>query len=157
MAFGRNTFHFTSNLSITEVRQRITNNTLVKDRLTPEKTNKAFIGSVDAAGFNIISSSAVGIACTLRGELSRGTGKNNTHIDIETRTQRVFIWLILIWVLVVTAAAIVPGLLKSTYVFSPLPFLLLVFGAVAFRLFIHGLYIIVRNKAIERFRQALTA
>lgn len=150
-------FHFTSNLSVTDVRQRISKNTLIKTRLTPEKTDKTFIGTVDADGINIITSSIIGVACTLRGKLSRGTGKNNTHIDIETRTQRVFIWLILIWMIVVTAAAIVPGVLKAAYVFSPLPFLLLIFGAVAFRLFIHGLYIIARNNAITQFKQILTA
>lgn len=140
-----------------DVRQRLLNNTLLKKSLIREKTNKAFIGTVDADGFYIISSSALGVACTLRGQLSRGNGKNNTHIDIETRTQRVFIWLLAVWMIVVTAAAIVPGLLKATYVFTPMPFVLLIFGAVAFRLFIHGLYIIARNKAINQFKQVLTA
>ncbi|GAA4922898.1 hypothetical protein [Mucilaginibacter defluvii] len=157
MAFGRNTFHFTSNLSVTDVRQRISKNTLIKDRLTSEKTDKTFIGTVETDEFYIMSSSAIGVACTLRGKLSRGNGKNNTHIDIETRTQRIFIWLVVIWMVVISAVAVLPDLLKATYVFSPLPFALLIFGAVAFRLFIHGLYIIARNKAINEFKQVLTA
>lgn len=132
-------------------------NTLIKKSLIREKTGKVFIGTIYNDGFYIISSSTVGVACTLRGKLTRGNGKNNTHIDIETHTQQLFIWLLIAWMIIVCGAAIVPGLLKSTYVFSPLPFLLLIFGAVAFRLFIHGLYILARNKAINQFKQILTA
>ncbi|MCD8741874.1 hypothetical protein LT679_14755 [Mucilaginibacter roseus] len=157
MAFGRNSFHFTSNLSVADVRQRLISNTLIKKSLIREKTDKAFIGNIELDEFYIISSSAIGVACTLHGKLTRGNGKNNTHIDIETRTQRAFLWLVIIWMVVISAVAVVPDLLRSTYVFSPLPFLLLIFGAAAFRLFIHGLYIMARNKAIGQFKQILTA
>lgn len=156
MTFGRNTFHFTSNLSMADVRQRLISHTLLKKSLIRENTDKAFIGTVDSDEFYIRSSSAIGVACTLRGKLSRGNGKNNTHIDIETRTQRIFIWLVVIWMVVISVVAVLPDVFKATYVFSPLPFALLLFGAVAFRLFIHGLYIIARNKAIQRFREILT-
>ena len=146
MNLNFNKYVLTSNYNIDEVKERLHHNTLNKTRLLRVITGKRFIGKIHDEGFSLIESSPLGVMCVLNGKFEN-TG-NKTTVAVEAKIQKAFLILFVIWVIILTSAAIVFGFINDQS-FSVKLLLYFLAAAVCFRLFIHLVYIRSRNLSIK--------
>ena len=139
----RNNYLIKSNHALPEIKKRLKLNTLEKNKLTREKTDKAFIGQITQTGFVIITSTALGVVCAVTGRFNPNPGNTKakgTEIAIETRTQSVFFIMIAVWfALMMIMAVIVPLVKDAERQFSAIPLLVIVSGVVVLRILLHYL------------------
>jgi hypothetical protein len=94
--FNKNNYVLNSNRTISGISQILDTNTLDRETLKREKTDKPFIGKVGSDSFYIISSSPIGICCAISGLIISGDNAS-TEIRIETKLPKAFMVLFVVW------------------------------------------------------------
>jgi hypothetical protein len=150
MSLSSDQYTLTTPLPIPEIREKLYNNTLVKDVLVRQRTDKQFIGEVDEDGFYLISSSRIGVICTLKGTFENDG--QNSIIEIESKIHRAFIILFACWSIFIIVAPIIAGILNPKQKFSFSLFLLLLIAVVAARFLLHLVYVRSGNRAIKEIK-----
>jgi hypothetical protein len=150
--FNKNKYVLNSRRTISGISQILDANTLDRETLKREETDKPFIGQVGDDSFYIISSSPIGVCCAIGGIIK--LSENNTaQINIETKLPRTFVVLFSIWA-VLTTGAFVFNILKhgSPTVSAVISFIIMI---VLFRLILSALYSRARDSAIKQIEQLL--
>jgi len=144
-------YHLKCALSANEVRNRLSDRTLKKNSLTMVSTDLDFIGRIQENSFSIIDSFfPTGVACVMSGEL-----KGNLEIHLTTSLHRGFRVLFTIWAIGFALAFIILGITQLTSLeFLGLTFVFLI-AVSLFRLFIHGVYVIARNRGVNKLKRVL--
>jgi hypothetical protein len=101
--FNKNNYVLSSRRTISGISKILDENTLDRETLKREKTDKLFIGKVGVDSFYIISSSAIGVCCAVSGSI-KYSENHTTEINIETRLPKTFITLFSVWTILTTAA-----------------------------------------------------
>jgi hypothetical protein len=144
---SQNKYALSIEKSPTLIKEILSRNTLYKKYLVRALTPKLFIGQVNDDGFYIIESSARGVACTLKGKF-KIIDKKTTLVEIETNLHKAFTILSIIFAAFVVVAAIVTFINQAEPISMEL-FLIPLFAGVLYRLFIHVVYILARNRSIR--------
>ncbi len=100
---NKNNYVLNAPKTIQEISQILDANTLDRETLKREKTDKLFIGKVGADSFYIISSSAIGVCCAISG-IIKYSEAHTAELNIETRLPQTFITLFSVWAILTTAA-----------------------------------------------------
>jgi hypothetical protein len=119
-----------------------------------ESTGKDFIGRINQDSFEIIESSffiPYGALCIIK-----GTVNQNSTISVVTTLHKAFRVLFLGWLIVVTVTSITflindPGRIGGLLVIP----LVMVVASILFRLFLHGMYVLARNKGLLKMKEIL--
>jgi hypothetical protein len=151
--FNKNKYVLKSRRTISGISQILDANTLDRETLKREKTDKPFIGQVGGDSFYIISSSPIGVCCAIGG-LIKLSENNTAEINIETKLPKTFIVLFSIWT-IVTAGAFVFNISKHgpPTTSSIISFMIMI---VLFRLLLSALYSRARNLAIKQIEQLVS-
>jgi hypothetical protein len=159
MPIIKDNFTLTIHKGIPEIKGILSKNTLKKPfraLIGRERTDKVLIGKIQDENFSVIGSSPIGVICKLDGKF-QFVSHEQTLIKIETSIQKAFTVLFAIWVIIISALAIfLPYLTNAKSTFSIFSLLLVVIVAFCFRLFLHIVYIISRNKAIEKVEDLMS-
>jgi len=151
--FNKNKYVLNSRRSITGISQVLDANTLDRETLKREKTDKLFIGKVGADSFYIISSSPIGVSCAISG-LIKNSENHAAEINIETRLPKMFIILFYIWTALTTAAFVFNMMKHGRPAISmAISFVIMI---VLFRLLLSNLYSRSRDTAIKQIRQLIS-
>ena len=152
--YSEDKFELRSRLTPNEIIDRLTNRTLEKKVLGMVLTDKDFIGRVHQNSFEVIDSSSFipyGASCILK-----GTVNPNSTIDIVTTLHKVFRILFLIWLIVMTILFLVFWIIDSVPIDGQFAILIgMPIIATIFRLFLHGMYILARNKGLTKMKGIL--
>ena len=156
MNFSKDKYTLTSPLSVTEVTDRLYQNTLFRKKLMRTRTDKLFIGEVTEDDFYIMGSSRTGVLCVVNGKVSNDGQK--TIVEIETRLHRAFLILFSCWAILVIAGAVVGYLTtpKEDAAASPagmFPILLLLIAGCGYLL--HYVYTRSRNVIINQIEDLI--
>jgi hypothetical protein len=152
--YSHDQFEFRSRLTQGEVIDRLHKRTLSKKILGMVLTNKDFIGRVNTESFTVIDSSypiPYGAACILSGAISPAS-----ELVITTTLHKAFriMWLICVILLVgvLTISSVVQSGDFATLLVS---LVLMVIAVAVLRLFLHYMYVLARNRAIEKMKTIL--
>lgn len=151
--FSTNTFHLKTHLPPDQIISTLEAHTLKREVLAMVSTDKDFIGRIGSNSFEVIGSSSFhflpyGGACVLK-----GTVNPDSTIALVTTLHKAFRILFKAWVVVMTALFFVLGfwLYDSTGIVEVLLFAIVFpICAVLFRLYLHGAYVLARNKALDK-------
>ena len=151
MRLSENEYKFRSELLADKITSELSDKTLSKRRLVMATTSKDFIGTVSETEFSIIDSFfPIGAGCVIKGEIG-----NDAVVSLKTSLHKPFLVLYYIWLSLVSVALVVLGFTVLS-LFEFLNFsVLLIIGAIAFRLFIHVVYVVARNHALEKIKSIL--
>lgn len=151
--FNKNKYVLNSRRTIAGISQILDANTLDRETLKREKTDKPFIGQVGADSFYIISSSPIGVCCAIGG-IIRLSENNTAQINIETKLPKTFIVLFSVWTILTTGAFVFNvskhGPPTTSAIIS---FIIMI---VLFRLLLSALYTRARNLAIKQIEQLVS-
>ena len=152
--YSEDVFELKSRLTPIEIFERLIERTVEKKNLVMVLTDKDFIGKINQPSFEIIDSSypiPYGASCILK-----GTVNPNSTINLVTSLHKVFRILFLVWIIALTALVLV------FWVIDLLPldglFAIIIgmpIAAIFFRLFLHGMYILARNKGLTKMKAIL--
>ena len=141
-----------SRLTVGQIIDRLNDRTLKKKYLTMESTDKDFLGRVSADKFEIFDNSFIpyGAACILQGTIN-----STSDIKLTTTLHKAFRALFAVWAIGMTLLFLISCLLKPATVdllafIIGMPILILLF-----RLFLHGMYVLARNKGLNKIKKAL--
>jgi hypothetical protein len=151
--FNRNNYVLKSNRTISGVSQILDSNTLDRETLRREKTDKLFIGKVGSDSFYIISSSPIGVSCAISGIIT-SADDTSTEIRIETKLPKAFITLFVVWS-VFTSGAFVYAIVSQG---RPAISMIISFAImiVLFRLLLSVMYNRSRDSAIKLIQQLVS-
>jgi hypothetical protein len=152
--YSEDKFEFKSQLTQVEIIERLSNRTLEKKVLGMVLTDKDFIGRINQDSFEVIESSffiPYGASCILN-----GTVNHTSTISLVTTLHKGFRILFLIWLVVMTVLFLTFWIIDS----APIEGLFaIVIGmpviATLFRLFLHGMYVLARNKGLVKIKMLL--
>jgi hypothetical protein len=153
MKISENIYNLKSDLPPREIRAKLTENTLHKDSPIIVATSKDFIGRVQQNNFLIIDSFfPFGVVCVITGELK---GRETSKIILTTSLHKAFrifftITAILIGILI---AFIFHNFIAKEFLIAV--FILLPTIVVFFRLFLHGTYVVARNRVLHKLKVVL--
>jgi len=148
-----NKFILKTDLDINDVEKRIKQNTLFKTTIGNAKTTKKFIGYLLNDKIKLIDSSPIGVLCVVNGELKN---KDRCEIHIKTKTHIAFLILFTLWITAISSLLIWDYFKKNeaeTEFYNSL--ILIILGAILFRLMIHIMYLIAKSKALRGLIQIL--
>lgn len=150
--FNKNNYVLKSHRTISGVSQILDTNTLDRETLRREKTDKLFIGKVGADSFYIISSSPIGVSCAISGIITSADDAS-TEIRIETKLPQAFIVLFVVWS-VFTSGAFIYAIVSQgrPAVSMIISFVIMI---VLFRLLISVMYSRSRDSAIKLIERLL--
>jgi hypothetical protein len=151
--FNKNKYVLNSRRTISGISQILDANTLDRETLKREKTEKPFIGQVGDDSFYIISSSPIGVCCAIGG-IIKLSENNTTQINIETKLPKTFTVLFSVWT-ILTAGAFVFNISKHgpPTASAVISFIIMI---VLFRLLLAALYSRARNLAIKQIEQLVS-
>lgn len=150
---SENIYNFNCDLNLYEIQTRLHERVLEKESLTMERTKKDFIGKIHGNQFSIIDSwFPIGAACVINGEIDEG---EFTQINLTTSLHKAFRILFTIWVLAITGLIIFGSIGSPHERFSIAPYFTLVLIVIFFRLFLHGIYVLARNRATKKLEWIL--
>ncbi len=151
--FNKNNYVLNSSRTISGTSQILDANTLDRETLKREKTEKPFIGKVGSDSFYIISSSPIGICCAVSG-LITSTEDASTQIRIETKLPKAFIILFVVWS-VFTSGAFIYAIISQgrPAVSMIISFVIMI---ILFRLLLSTLYSRSRDSAIKYIQQLVS-
>lgn len=149
--YSEDKFEFKSRLTPIEIIERLSNRTLEKKVLGMVMTDKDFIGRINQDSFEIIESSffiPYGASCILKGTINQAS-----TINLVTTLHKAFRMLFIIWLIAMTMLFLTFWIIDS----APLDGLLaIIIGmpiiATLFRLFLHGMYVLARNKGLGKIK-----
>ena len=148
-----NKFILKTDLDINNVEKRIKQNTLFKTTIGNAKTTKKFIGYLINEKIKLIDSSPIGVLCVVNGELKN---KDRCEIHIKTKTHIAFLILFTLWITAISSLLIWDYFKKNefeTEFYNSL--ILIILGAIFFRLMIHIMYLIAKSKVLRGLTQIL--
>jgi len=151
--YSVDSFGLKSRLTENQINDRLNERTLIKKYLTMESTDKDFIGRVGESKFEIFDSSffPYGAACILQ-----GTVTSTSDIKLTTTLHNGFRILFTVWAIGMTALFLITWLTDSPTLDSLIPFLIgMPIMILMFRLFIHGMYVLARNKGLKKIKDVL--
>jgi hypothetical protein len=152
--YSEDIFELTSPLTPHEIIERLSGRTLKKKFLSIISTDKDFIGRINQDSFEVVDSSypiPYGASCILK-----GTVHPNSTINLVTSLHKAFRIIFLVWLIAMTVLILVFWIIDSL----PLDGLLTIIigvpiGAIFFRLFLHGMYVLARNKGLTNMKEIL--
>lgn len=147
--YSEDNYEFKSHLTENEILERLNEKTLKKKYLTMEFTNKDFIGRINSNKFEIFDNSFIpyGAACILQGTIT-----STSEIKLTTTLHKVFRILLIVWIVVMTAMFLV-SLASSAPLTNTIAWIILVpIIVITLRLFLHGMYVLARNKALAKMK-----
>lgn len=153
--YSIDTYIFNSPLSRSQIHEILHQRTLIKESLTMEWTDKEFIGRLNDDQFKLIQASFIpyGAACTITGSISP-----TSEIHITTSLHRALRILLLIWVVAITTVYFVSNLLRGDLFEGLTRYIVaMTIATLLFRLFLHGSYVLARDKAVKRIKEILQA
>lgn len=151
--YSVDTYDFKSRLTDKQIQDRLNQRTLKKKYLTMESTDKDFIGRIQDDKFEVFQASffPYGAACILQGTISP-----TSEIKMTTFLHNGFRILFAVWVIAMTTLFLV------TFLFNPRQFaslLTIIIGmpivTFVFRLFLHGAYVLARDKGVKKIKDVL--
>ncbi len=150
MKISSNTYELQAKESKSEFLKSLRKDTKKSGSLTMSVTNKHFIGLVSNDSFKVITSLfPVGAVCVIESLPSE-----QNHVKFKTRINKAFIVLLGLWFMALLAVSIIlPLSLDQEFSYSNIIGLLI--GLLIFRIFLHGVYIISRNGALNRFKKVM--
>jgi len=151
MRFSEDSYRFNSDLLSEQIQSELKDKTFFKTKLVMVTTSKDFIGTVSEKEFSIIDSFfPIGSACVIHGEIG-----SDSVIALRTSLHKAFRMIFLVWLIGFSVAFLVLGItMLSVREFLQYCIMLIVVAPI-FRLFIHGVYVIARNHALEKLRGIL--
>ena len=151
--FNKNNYVLNSSRTISGTSQVLDTNTLDRETLKREKTDKPFIGKVGSDSFYIISSSSIGICCTISGIITSADDAS-TEIRIETKLPKAFIVLFVVWSVFASGAFIYAIISQGRPALSMVTSFVIMI--VMFRLLLSHLYTRSRDSAIKQIQQLVS-
>jgi hypothetical protein len=150
---SENNYDFITDLHPNEIKARLQERILKKENLIMERTKMDFIGKIHDNQFSIIDSwFPVGAACVIKGLINEG---ESTHINLITSLHKAFRILFTIWAIAIAGLLIYGSINAPNRQFSIGSFFALLIAIIFFRLFLHGIYILARNKATKKLEWIL--
>ena len=153
MSLSEQTITLSSKLSLIEVKEILLSNTLLKEGLVVEKTERLFIGQVQDSRFKIIRATPIGSICVVTGQFENNN--NSVSITIHTRLHPVYIGLFIGWLVVLTLVILGFAIKNSKLGDTVGPFICLIAGAGALSFSIHLAYTNVRRQVINLIETAI--
>jgi hypothetical protein len=154
--YSEEKFELRSQLTPNEIIGRLSERTLRKNILGMELTDKDFIGKINADSFEIIDSSffmPYGASCVLKGTVSQ-----TSTISLVATLHKAFRVLFIVWLIVMTILFLTFWIIDSARIDGLLAFLIgMPICAALFRLFLHGMYVLARNKGLTKMKTLLDA
>ncbi len=150
---NKNNYVLNSNRTVSGTSQILDANTLDRETLKREKTDKPFIGKVGSDSFYIISSSPIGICCAVSG-LITSADDASTQIRIETKLPKAFIVLFVVWSVFTSGAFIYAVVSQGRPAVSMI--ISFVIMIILFRLLLSTLYSRSRDSAIKLIQQLIS-
>jgi hypothetical protein len=151
--FNKNKYVLNSSRTISGISQILDTNTLDRETLKREKTDKPFIGKVGSDSFYIISSLSIGICCTISGIITSADDAS-TEIRIKTRLPKAFMVLFVVWSVFTSGAFIYAILSQGRPALSMIiSFIIMI---VLFRLLLSLMYSRSRDSAIKLIKQLIS-
>ncbi|WCT11796.1 hypothetical protein [Mucilaginibacter jinjuensis] len=150
--FNKNNYVLKTPRTISGISQILDNNTLDRETLRREKTNKLFIGKVGSDSFYIISSSPIGISCAISGIITSADDAS-TEIRIETKLPKAFIVLFVVWSIFTSGAFVYAIISQGRPALSMI--ISFVIMIVLFRLLLSVMYSRSRDAAIKMIERLL--
>ena len=152
--YSQDTFELKSQLTPFEIIERLRNRTLAKSALSMVITDKDFIGRINQDSFEIIGSTyplPYGATCTLK-----GTVNHDSTINLVTSLHKAFRILFLVWFIVLTVVIIVFSIIESAPINGLFAIIIgMPIAATLFRLFLHGMYVLARDKGLTKMKAIL--
>jgi len=152
--YSEDIFELRSRLTPNEIIERLNGRTLEKRTLGMVLTDKDFIGRINQLSFEVIDSSfpiPYGASCILK-----GTVNSNSTINLATNLHKAFRILFVVWLIVMTALILVFWIIDSAPIDGLLAIIIgLTIGATSFRLFLHGMYVLARNRGLTKMKAIL--
>ena len=117
-------------------------------------TDKDFIGRISHDSFEIIDSSfpiPYGASCTLKGKVNP-----NSTINLVTSLHKGFRVLFLFWLIAMTVLVLVFWAIDSAPIDGLFAMIIVIpIVTTFFRLFLHGMYVLARNKGLTKMKVIL--
>lgn len=153
MKISTDNFSIPTSLSSSELAELLSQRTLPSKILTMKLTSKDFIGTVNEQEFKLINSwFPIGVACVLTGNLIQD------QVELRTTLHGVFRILFFAWAILICGLGTFGLTTTETWemVAWAVSFIGFLFAAGLFRLFLHGVYVLARNKSIRKLQELLT-
>jgi hypothetical protein len=153
--YSEDKFQLKSQLTPYEITQRLTTRTLKAKVLGTQPTDKDFIGQVDNNTFEFIDSTffpiPYGGACVFKGTINQ-----DSTISLVTTLHKLFRKLFIIWLIVMSFLFITFWTINSRNL-NGLAAIIIGMPLISFlfRLFLHGMYVLGRNKGLSKMRRLL--
>ena len=151
--FNKNNYVLKSGRTISGTSQILDVNTLDRETLKREKTDKAFIGKVGVDSFYIISSSPIGICCAISGLIINAEDAS-TEVRIETKLPKAFIVLFVVWSVFTSGAFMYAVVSQGRPALSMI--ISFVIMIILFRLLLSVMYSRSRDSAIKLIQQLIS-
>ena len=152
--YSEDKFVLNSRLAPADIIARLREKTLEKKMVAMFYTEKDFIGRINENSFVIIESSSFipyGAACVLKGVVDE-----TSAIDLVTTLHKVFRILFIVWFIVITVMFLMAWILSGASLPALLAFVIVTaMGALLLRLFMHGMYVLARNRAVAKMKMIL--
>jgi hypothetical protein len=149
--YSEDTFELKSRLTPNEIIERLTGRTLKKNILGMVPTDKDFIGRINQDSFEVIDSSffiPYGASCIIK-----GTVNPTSTITLVTTLHKAFRILFLIWLIGMTVLFLTFWIINSAPIDGLFAIIIgMPIMATLFRLFLHGMYILARNKGLGKIK-----
>lgn len=140
-------YHFKSKLSTEQIKEKLIRATTDIKTGVRFNTTHDFIGTVSEDGFSIMNTEiGIGSVCVMNGNV-----KESSELELIAIVHKGFIVLFVCWAVAIGLAFLVIMVMDfslGSLLYVPL----FLFAAIAFRLFIHVVYIISRNKALTKLK-----
>ena len=151
--YSVDTYDFKSHLTDKQIHDRLNQRTLKKKYLTMESTDKDFIRRIQEDKFEIFQASFLpyGAACILGGTIS-----STSNIKVTTSLHNGFRILFVVWVVAITTLFIVTWFIGSRQFDGLIAFIIgMPIMTFLFRLFLHGVYVLARDKGLKKLKDVL--
>lgn len=152
--YSEEKFELQSRLTPEEITQRLSNRTLNNKALAMVFTSKDFIGRIDGDCFSIIDSSyplPYGAACILNGTIT-----SSSVIILSATLHKAFRMLFRVWLIGMAVLFMSFWITDSAEINELLAFIIgMPIATLLFRLFLHGMYLLARNHALNKMKRIL--
>jgi hypothetical protein len=153
--YSEDKFELRSQLTPNEITQRLTSRTLITEILGTQQTDKDFIGQINNDSFEVIDASffpiPYGGACIIRGVINQ-----DSTISLVTTLHKVFRKVFIVWIVVMSLLFITFWTINSRDINDLVAIVIGVpLASFFFRSFLHGMYVLGRNKGLSKMRKLL--
>ena len=153
--YSEDKFELKSRLTPSEINQRLTNRTLIKKVLGTQPTDKDFIGQIEKDTFRVIDATffpiPYGGACIINGVINQ-----DSTISLATTLHKAFRILFIIWLIVMSLLFLTFWTISSRDINGLIAIIIgMPLLAFLFRLFLHGMYVLGRNKGLSKMKKLL--